>query len=203
MRYLSNIFLGCILLVSCEREATTDKSESSKPIEFKKSEKNISERFLRLDGQQDTLRNYELGKNLFGKFFQKRAEFYVIENPNKTLYNRPVKSITLYFLDGTLSKTKFELDEDISNDLIRSYGAFTIKGYDTLTRKLLRTEDIMKVSDQEKILNEKLTNFELKWDRDSKFVFARVDKSGPKKRFEYIEALKDYGKRYKHIEAIE
>lgn len=197
-----HIFIGAILMVSCEQEVTTKEKKSPEAPEVKKSEKNIPERFLRLDGQQDTLRNYELGKNLFGKFFQKRAEFYVIENPNKTLYNHPVKSITLYFLDGTLSKTKFELNDDISNDLIRSYGPCTIKGYDTVTRKLLKSEKILMVNNQEKIINEKLINFELKWDRNTKYIYARVDKSGPKRRFEYIEALKDYARKYKQIEGL-
>lgn len=176
--------------------------EKPLPQEIQKSKKNVSERFLRIDGETDTLRNFELGKNLFGKFFKERAEFYVIENPNKTIYNHPVKSITLYFLDGTLAKTKYELDEDISDNLIASYGAFTIKGYDTLTRKLFKTEKILQVIDQRKVLNKNLINYELKWDMNSKFIYTRVDKSGPKKRFEYIEALRNYERRYKRVEAL-
>ncbi|WP_276369793.1 hypothetical protein [Chryseolinea sp. H1M3-3] len=196
------IFLtGVLALASCERDEPK-KEKNPDEEEIKKSEKNIAERFLRLDGTTDTLRGYELGKNLFGKFHKKRAEFYVIEHPNKTIYNRPVKCITLYFLDGTLAKTKYELEEDISDDLIHSYGNFTIKGYDTLTRTLLKSEKVIHSENQKKVLNKNLTNYELKWDRNTKFIYTRVDKSTTKKRFEYIEALKDYNSKYKRIEAL-
>ena len=154
----------CIALVSCEKEPAKEDSKKIPIAEITKSEKNVSERFLRIDGTLDTLRQYELGKDLFGKFFQERAEFYIIENPNKTIYNHPVKSITLYFLDGKLSKTKYELDTDISDDLIHSYGTFTIKGYDSITRRLFKTEKIVDRVNNKKILNKNLVNYELKWE---------------------------------------
>jgi len=193
-----------ILLATCgscrmeEQQAKVD----AEVKEVKKSEKNIPERFLRIDGTVDTLRSYELGNHLFGKFFRQRAEFYVIENPNKTLYNHPVRSITLYFLDGMLAKTKFDLENDISDDLINSYGAFTIKGYDTITRKLLKTEKVVEARQDKKVLNKNLINYQLKWDRGTKFIYARVDKSRLKRRFEYIEAIKDYNEKYKKAEAL-
>lgn len=201
MKKVALFFLSLAILIACDKPPVK-MEEKPLPQEIQKSKKNVSERFLRIDGETDTLRNFELGKNLFGKFFKERAEFYVIENPNKTIYNHPVKSITLYFLDGTLAKTKYELDEDISDNLIASYGAFTIKGYDTLTRKLFKTEKILQVIDQRKVLNKNLINYELKWDMNSKFIYTRVDKSGPKKRFEYIEALRNYERRYKRVEAL-
>jgi hypothetical protein len=190
-----------VFLLSCEKDAVTSE-KVAETNQTKKSEKNVSERFLRIDGQTDTLRNYELGKNLFGRFFQQRAEFYIIENPNKTLYNKPVKTITLYFLDGTLAKTKYELDEDISDDLIHSYGTFTIKGYDTLTRALFKKEKIVTIKDHKKTLNKNLTNYELKWDLESKYIYTRVSKVGQWKKFEYIEALKQYSSKFKQLEAL-
>jgi hypothetical protein len=177
-------------------------AEENKPVaeEISKHEKNVPERFLRIDGKTDTLRSYELGKHLFGKFFSKRAEFYVIENPNKTIYSHPVKSITLYFLDGTLSKTKYTLDKDISDDLIQSYGNFTIKGYDSVTQRLCRTAKVIAVVDRKKVLNKNLNNYELKWELTDKFIFARVDKTSPKKRYEYIESVKNFQRKYKGVE---
>lgn len=196
------IALCTAICMSCEEKVFEKEliEEKEKPIQ--KNEKNISERFLRIDGRTDTLRTYELGKNLFGKFFKQRAEFYIIENPNKTLYNRPVKSITLYFLDGALAKTKYELDDDISDDLIQSYGTFTIKGYDTLTRGLFKREKIISVNSQRKTLNKNLTNYELKWELESKLVYTRVDKSAKQKKFEYIEALKHYSSKFKQLESL-
>ena len=187
------------LVVSCEKEP--DKEAAQGPNhEITRSEKNVSERFLRIDGTLDTLRQYELGKDLFGKFFQERVEFYIIENPNKTIYNHPVKSITLYFLDGKLSKTKYELDADISDNLIYSYGSFTIKGYDSITRRLFKTEKIINRVNNKKILNKNLINYELKWEMSSKFIYTRVDKSRPKPRFEYIESVKNYDAKFKGVE---
>lgn len=195
------IAIGMVSIVSCEKKTGEANSVLiEKPVQ--KSEKNISERFLRIDGRTDTLRNYELGKNLFGRFFKQRAEFYIIENPNKTLYNKPVKSITLYFLDGALAKTKYELNEDISDDLIQSYGTCTIKGYDTLTRGLFKREKIILVQDRKKVLNKNLKNYELKWDLESKFVYTRVDKSPGKNRFEYIETLKHYSNKFRQLESL-
>src|SRR5688572_1855006 len=147
--------LICLLGMSCEKERAPEE-KFVKPREVEKSRENVSERFLRIDGQADTLRSYELGRNLYGRFFRERAEFYIIENPNKTIYNRPVKSITLYFLDGTLAKTKYELEDDISDDLIHSYGNFTIQGYDTLTRRLVKSKRIIHVINDKKILNKSL-----------------------------------------------
>lgn len=199
MRKAIFIAIGIVALISCEKDQPQEETHTSSK-EIKKSEKNVPERFLRIDGKTDTLRNYELGKNLFGKFFSARAEFYVIENPNKTIYNQPVKSITLYFLDGMLAKTKYELEEDISDDLIHSYGNFTIKGYDSLTRHLFKTEEILALKDHKRTLNKNLRNYELKWELDSKFIYTRVNKSAIKKRFEYIETLKEYESKFKRVE---
>src|SRR6186997_2290926 len=152
--------LICLAQLSCEKDSEKEeKQQELDPAKIKKSEKNVSERFLRIDGTLDTLRQYELGKDLFGKFFQERAEFYIIENPNKTIYNHPVKSITLYFLDGKLSKTKYELEADISDDLIHSYGTFTIKGYDSITRRVFKTEKIVERVNNKKILNKNLISY--------------------------------------------
>jgi hypothetical protein len=101
-----------------------------------------------------------------------------------------------------LAKTKYELDDDISDDLIHSYGTFTIKGYDTLTRGLFKREKIILVKDQKKMLNKNLTNYELKWDLESKFVYTRVNKSSVKKRFEYIESLKNYSDKFRQLESL-
>jgi hypothetical protein len=191
-------FIG-ISFVACEKERTKEEEQEAE-LEITKSEKNVPERFLRIDGTLDTLRHYELGKDLFGKFFRERAEFYIIENPNKTIYNHPVKSITLYFLDGKLSKTKYELDADISDDLIHSYGAFTIKGYDSITRRIFKTEKVIDKVNNKKILNKNLINYELKWEMSSKFIYTRVDKSGPKGRYEYIESLKTYDSKFRGVE---
>ncbi len=192
-------FVICLAFVSCEK--APEKEEQQDPdLEITKSEKNVSERFLRIDGTLDTLRQYELGKDLFGKFFQERAEFYIIENPNKTIYNHPVRSITLYFLDGKLSKTKYELDADISDDLIHSYGTFTIKGYDSITRRVFETEKVIDRVNNKKVLNKNLVNYELKWEMPTKFIYTRVDKSGPKRRYEYIESLKNYDSRFRGVE---
>ena len=192
-------FVVCLAFVSCEKERAKE-HQRDPDLEITKSEKNVSERFLRIDGTLDTLRQYELGKDLFGKFFQERAEFYIIENPNKTIYNHPVKSITLYFLDGKLSKTKYELDADISDDLIQSHGTFTIKGYDSITQNLFKTEKIVDRVNNKKILNKNLVNYELKWEKPTKFIHTRVDKSGPKRRYEYIESLKNYDAKFRGVE---
>lgn len=189
------------MLTSCEKELQKTSEEDTEELTpVVKSKKNISERFLRIEGKVDTLRHFALGKDLFGKFHKQRFECYIIENPNRTLYSRPVKKVTLYFIDGILSKTRYELDEDISDDLIQSHGEFTIQGYDTLTRSLFQSENIIQQVNHKKVLNKNLTNYRLKWIRESKVMYSRVDKTAPKKRFEYIETIKDYEARYRAAE---
>jgi hypothetical protein len=200
MKKLTGVLICFLGLISCEKKYVHE-NEIVERQQIEKSEKNVSERFLRIDGHTDTLRNYELGKDLYGKFFRERAEFYIIEEPNKTIYSRPVKSITLYFLDGMLAKTKYELDDDISNELIQSYGNFTVRGYDTLTRRLVKSKKIIDVIDNRKVLNKRLINYQLMWNLDSKFIYTRVDKSGPRKRFEYIESLKEYETKYRSVQS--
>jgi len=99
-----------------------------------------------------------------------------------------------------MSKTRYVLDEDISDDLIQSHGEFTIQGYDTLTRSLFQSENIIQQVNHKKVLNKNLTNYRLKWIRESKVMYSRVDKTAPKKRFEYIETIKDYEARYRAAE---
>jgi hypothetical protein len=99
-----------------------------------------------------------------------------------------------------LSKTKYELDVDISDDLIHSYGAFTIKGYDSITRTLFKAEKIVDNVDNKRILNKKLINYQLKWDLTSKFIYTRVNKSGTKPRYEYIESIKNYDSKLREVE---
>jgi hypothetical protein len=50
------------------------------------------------------------------------------------------------------------------------------------------------------VLNKKLNNYELKWDRGEKFILMRVDKTEKKKRVEYIESLKSYESTFKSVE---
>jgi hypothetical protein len=189
-----------VIFFACQpNEAKKEKHATRQKI--KRHDKNISERMLRIDGKDDTLRSYEVGENLFGKFFKNRAEFYVIANPNKTLYSQPVRSITLYFLDGRLAKTKYTLDEDISDHLIETYGNFSIKAYDSITRTLFNTEKVLLNVDHKKVLNKNLKNYHLRWERDTKYIFVRVDKRKPKKTIEYIETLKDFHSTYKNVEA--
>ena len=194
------LFLAIVILASCERELQNTPEQPVEKEVAVKSEKNVSERFLRIEGKVDTLRHFALGKDLFGKFHKQRFECYIIENPNRTLYSRPVRKISLYFIDGILAKTKYELNDDISDDLIQSHGEFTIQGYDTLTRILFQTEKIIQKVNQKKVLNKNLTNYRLKWIRESKIMYSRVDKRAPKKRFEYIETIKDYEARYRAAE---
>ena len=193
--------LVLMVMISCESEV---KERTHQPVQEKseliRSEKNISERFLRIEDKVDTLRQETLAKALFGKFHNHRLECYIIDSPNKTIYNKPVKAITLYYLDGVLARTRYQLEEDISDDLIQSYGSFTIRAFDAITRDLCHTEKVVQMIDRKKVLNKNLKNYRLKWSVNSKMIYTRVDKTAPKKRFDYIESLEDYEERYQEVE---
>ncbi|NJM26793.1 MAG: hypothetical protein HC859_16280, partial [Bacteroidia bacterium] len=95
----------------------------------------------------------ELEDHLFGKFFNDRAEFYVVQYPTNTLFDKPVDEITLCFLDGKLSQTRYILHDDVTDALINKYGKFAFKPFDPKNSKMLEAENLIAVSDGRSALN--------------------------------------------------
>lgn len=142
----------------------------------------------------------DLDKHRFGKFFCDRAEFFVIHEPQYEVYSVKPKSITLFYLDGELSQTKYILSEDIINKLLNELGRASIIGCDFENRSVIQTQPILISTEQGLRLNEKLNNFELKWTFGEKQIKYRVNTTGGKAEFSYLEKVKNYERVFKKIE---
>lgn len=143
----------------------------------------------------------DINANLFGKFFYDRAEFYIIKNPQNKIYSSQTESITLFYLDGELSQTKYLLEKDIGSPLLKELGSFRIKGFDLKNRAIITSKNsLIKKEGKEIIINQNLDNYQLEWSIGSKEVIYRVNTTNDQKTFEYLEKIKNYEQEYQAIE---
>lgn len=139
-------------------------------------------------------------EQLFGKFFDERAEFFIIDEPHKTILNAKVKRLTLFYLDGKLSKLKYILDSNISNELLNNYGSCKITGLDPEDRYQMKNSDVILKENNKYTLSENLNNYQIQWEVDNKSLVMRVKTVEDEKIYEYEEKIKNYEKYYKALE---
>lgn len=149
---------------------------------------------------EEDIENNENEEQLFGKFFDERAEFFIIKEPHKTIYNANVKKITLFYLDGKLAKLKYILDSDISNALLNNHGSCKLKGLDPEDRYLMKHSEVIKKEEKSYSLSNKLNNFQIQWDLDDRSLVMRVRTKEDEKVFEYEEKIKNYENYFKTME---
>lgn len=145
---------------------------------------------------------FQLQSHHFGDFFCDRASFYVIDEPANTFYSKEASSITLFYIDGALRQTKYLLKDDISADLVRSYGTFKIAGFDDKNRQLIKSRSILKDSAQGMVVNPTLDNYELRWVFNDREIKYRVKRVGEEVEFKFVERVKNFEKEFSYIEKI-
>lgn len=193
--------LVCVLLLSACTHAsskwkvveTTNVEEVKKPL--------LANEALILD--LDSLSEIESDPSedhLFGKFFNDRAEYFVIENPSNTIFQTNVYSITLFHLDGKLGQTKYVLERNIASNLLQQFGACKIVGLDSLSKLVVESESIVQKKEGKLVVNPKLTAYELRWALDDKEIRYRVREKEVKDNFVFIERLKSYQAEVAEIE---
>lgn len=138
---------------------------------------------------------------LFGKFFQDRAEFFVIQQSNSRIFNTPVSTVVLYYLDGEHCKTKFIMAEDIGARLIAEYGNFKIVPLDEPTKELLAQEEIIITENNKKVINKTFRKYELLWKLNTKIVRFKVDLDNPIEPYIYTEHVPQYDNLYRNLES--
>ena len=129
--------------------------------------------------------------NLFGRFYNERAEFFIIDNPQNTLYDVQVNSVVLCYLDGFLSKTTYFLNENVANKLVSRYGSFRISGHDFENRELINKREIWE-NREYKRLSEKLDDFRMSWTLGDQEIVYEVDLNKNNEKFVYIEMTDQY-----------
>jgi hypothetical protein len=145
----------------------------------------------------------DLSKNLYGKFFYDRAEYYIIENPANQVWGKGVLKTTLYYFDGQLYRVKHLLADDISQELINDHAQFKVKALDSISRSILKTQAVVFRVDNKLVLNDNLSRYELTWLKDERQVKWRTSAEGNGTYFEYSEYLADYKAKYKELERFE
>ncbi|WP_258102011.1 hypothetical protein [Marinoscillum pacificum] len=131
-------------------------------------------------------------QHLYGKFFDDRAEFYIVENPDLYVSEALVNRLTLYFIDGTLCKKKYELDTDISQELMKAYGGFRFKALNDTTYKLSREENIVVKSDTGNFINDSFNRYQMKWEDEGVAIKYLVFKDTTAGQLELVEELISY-----------
>lgn len=139
--------------------------------------------------EEDTLvRTADLDEHFFGSFYSDRADFYVIDDPQNSIFNSKIEQLTLYYIDGTLCKTKYMLAQNIGMQLVRNYGSFKIIGCDSVNKAIIARGSVM----EGKVLNEGLNNYEMSWSLNNKVYEFRVDTRTAALRYQFIEKIKNY-----------
>ncbi|MBX2962981.1 MAG: hypothetical protein KF687_10750 [Cyclobacteriaceae bacterium] len=137
---------------------------------------------------------------LFGKFFEDRAEFFVIQQANATIFGTPVNTAILYYLDGEHCKTKFILEQDISSQLIEEYGNFKIIALDDQSKDILSEQEIVVMENGKKTVNKSLTKVELFWTLKNKVIRLKIDQQNLYEPYVYTEHVLNYDNLYRNLE---
>ena len=199
-----SILLTALLISACvetENGQRDKDAKTSRKMRINLNNTTVPEKLLTLQNEQtipqqnDTLRN-----NLFGRFFCDRAEYFIIDNPQNDIYREKPKSIVLFFLDGELCQTKYQLNNNIANRLYKELGRCNIAGLDARNKKIIEDRNILVKSAGETSLNHNLDNYELKWIVGDKEIRYRVEKTKDGRKFTYTEKLRRYEKQYNEIE---
>ncbi|WP_421890971.1 hypothetical protein [Marinoscillum sp.] len=131
-------------------------------------------------------------EHLYGKFFGDRAEFYIVENPELYVSNAQVNRLTLYFIDGMLCKKKYDLESDISQELMKSYGSFKFKALNDSTRHISKSEKIVLKTNGRARINEHLNRFQMKWDKEEVLIRYLIFKDSAQAEIQLVEELSAY-----------
>ena len=142
----------------------------------------------------------ELAGNSKGKFFNEKAEFFIIENPKNKLYGSKINSIRLYYLEKQLSQTKYFLHSNITNKLINMYGDFTITGFDFDNRDEIENGNIILQKRGSWQLREEFDNYRLAWTLGDKEILIRVNMRDTVNTYIYTERSAIYKDMFRSLE---
>ena len=138
-------------------------------------------------------RKYLPLSELHGKFFQDRVEYHILENPDLTLYKTQVTELTFYHIDSELTKKKFIMGGDISGELMAVHGKFKLKPLDSVSLLAARNEAIIQFEAGDRSLNEKITNYEMRWEKSDRTIrYRATPQLEGETAYVYTEEVPDY-----------
>jgi hypothetical protein len=194
------IWLVLVLAAACSKQKPVVKDNSLVIQPIPEPRYILPQDALAFTPKADTIEQPWLKDHFFGKFFQDRAEFFVIQNSTSTIFDTPVKTIVLYYLDEQHCQSKFIVTENMADKLIARYGTFSMTALDAYNRELAGKEKILIVENGSKKLNRAFTHVELSWKLNDKIVRFRVNEQHKTEPFVYIEHVPEYQNLYRTVE---
>lgn len=139
-------------------------------------------------------------ENLFGKFYNDRIEFHIIDEPDIQLHEAEVSKITLYYIDGVLCRKKYELDRAIADELVIKYGAVSYKSLNHATDSLAREMGIVLSSANGNRFNPYLKKYRLRWKLSDMSIYFLHEEDSTAVINQYIEEMVEYRQLYKSVQ---
>lgn len=139
-------------------------------------------------------------EHLFGRFYNDRIEFHIIDKPDIRIHNAKVNKVTFYYIDSVLCKKKYELDRPIPDELAKTYGKLSYKSLSLATDSLAQNMGIVLRSENGNRLNPYLMKYQLKWHLDDKVIYFRHLEDSLNISNLYIEELKEYRRLFNSVQ---
>jgi hypothetical protein len=111
----------------------------------------------------------------YGEFYTEDFTIFQLDRIDYLAEAHYIDHINLYFIDSALVKIQAFLRQDKSNDFINQFGKAKIVISDYHNQKLLETEDILIRRNGKVKINDKLSQFKLKWSRDNADIEYEVN----------------------------
>lgn len=194
------ILVVLVLTTACEKQKPVVKSNSPVVQMVPEQRYILPQDALAYTPKSDTIEQPWLKDHFFGKFFQDRAEFFVIQNSASEIFGTPVKTIVLYYLDEQHCQSKFIVTENIADKLIARYGTFSLTALDDHNREVAEHENVLIEENGSKKLNRAFTHVELSWKLSDKIVRFRLNEQHKTEPFVYTEHVPEFHNLYRSVE---
>lgn len=194
------ILVVIVLTTACEKQKPVVKESSPVKQNVPEQRYILPQDAFAFTPKSDTVEQPWMKDHLFGRFFQNRAEFFVIQNSTSEILGTPVKTIVLYYLDEQHCQSKFIVSENMADKLIAQYGTFSLTALDPYNRELAKSQNILISENGKKKLNPAFTNVELSWKLNDKMVRFRLNQQHKTEPFVYTEHVPEYQNLYRSVE---
>ncbi|UII20617.1 hypothetical protein [Fulvivirga ligni] len=185
------LFLSLVAIVACTRTNSVDHLASNNRKPLSKAQ------IRRIGGGTDSvvlstslaMVNFGYARNI-GEYFDKRLKFYKLDQPNLKIHQAPVSGLVMCFIDSTLAKIRYEVDEEVGSYLLDSLGMSKFKALDDVSKEMVKKR---KIYDKYcRCLNPELKNYELIW-RDESSVSRYKVKTYDSANVKYYFSQEMYG----------
>ena len=189
-----------VLVLGCQTRKETRDHEISKPASKEPSLSYQEEGYDSLPLSSNFTDLTLVGARNVGEFFDHRLVFYKVNQPGITICGSKVNALVLYFIDSALVRLRYEVDRNVSNQLLDSLGVSRFKPLDSLSKHLLGKRRVYnKIKRQ---LDNRLSNYELVWRKGNavnrfRVTHSPVDSLG---HFLFYTEMKGYKKKARELE---